>query len=99
MAVVEKNEAVLLAQCPLCKGSTLFVVERFMSSEDRADLDAAEKKGFAVVRLTLQNAGNIGDCACTESALAKHQALKTMDAQRPRRPLLTLPGRKPASKD
>jgi hypothetical protein len=88
--VVEKHEPVMLAQCPLCQGSTLYVIERFVTLEDRRDFADQEKRGYSIKRMTLQQAGSIGECPCTETALARHMDKKRVVTDRPRKPVLTL---------
>jgi hypothetical protein len=97
VSVVDKNEPVMLAQCPICDGTRLYVIERFVTLEDRRDFADQEKKGYAIMRMTLHKAGTIGECMCTDDKLKHHHEQRSEKSSRPRKPVLSLGRKQPSS--
>lgn len=72
MPVIAKNEPVLLDQCPICEGYTLYVLERYVTLEDRRDFAKQVAKGYSIERMDLKAAGLIDECQCSEVMLKRH---------------------------
>lgn len=62
--VVSQEDLVALAICPSCKGSALFVVEKFVSDDDRADMARLGERGYRITSLALRKASGFDDCQC-----------------------------------
>lgn len=94
MPVVAKNEPVLLDQCPICEGYTLYVIERFTTLEDRKDFSKQVAKGYSIERMDLQAAGRVDECVCSEIMLQRHMAKKVAVSNTPKKAVLSLGNRR-----
>ncbi len=87
--VVSQDDLVALAICPACKGSALFVVEKFVSDDDRADMARLGERGYRITSLALRKASGFHDCQC--SPVKVHAAQKPVLA--PKKPVIPPSGK------
>jgi hypothetical protein len=80
-AVVSQEDTVTMAICPACKGAALFVVDKFITDEDRSEMDRLKALGFNIASRSLKRAGSVDECACSEASLkARTKKLETQVA-------------------
>lgn len=92
--VVSQDDLVALAICPACKGSALFVIEKFVSDDDRADMARLRECGYRIMSLALRKATGLDDCQCTPEKVKpepKAEVLSTKPVTPPSgKPVLSL---------
>ncbi len=68
--VVSKDDPVSLAICPTCRGSALFVISKFVSDDDRADMARLADLGYLITSKALSKASSIDECQCSPQKIA-----------------------------
>ena len=94
MSVIAQNEPVLLDQCPICKGYTLYVLERYVTLEDRRDFSKQVAKGYSIERMALKAAGLVEECQCSDVMLQRHLEKKVAVSAPAKNSVLSLKNRR-----
>ena len=68
--VVSKDDPVALAICPACKGSAFFVLEKYVSAEDKSDLARLGEQGYQITSKALSKASSVEECQCSPQKIA-----------------------------
>jgi hypothetical protein len=84
--VVSQNETVTLAICPLCKGTALYYIDKYVTDDDLNSLARLISIGYKAESKPLKAAKNVGDCECNPDVLDSYEAKKPAPARQPLKP-------------
>lgn len=63
--VVAPDAPVRIVLCPICQGSQLFCVDRFLTRQDQADIQRYKAAGYHILSKPLHKASHIQNCECS----------------------------------
>lgn len=71
--VIGQADLVTIARCPICSGTALYCLDRFMQADDRDELERLKCLGYQAESGALCQLKNVGDCQCRPDELRHYQ--------------------------
>jgi len=84
--VVSQDEPVTLARCLSCKGTALYYLDRYITDDDRKELDRLISIGYVAESKPLRAVKSVEDCGCNPEILDSYKPPKAAPERPPLKP-------------